>query len=163
MDGHHAVRHGGEAVGFLSANIVFPHEREAIVVLVNAWFGNAHERIARGITDILHPPATDVDERALASARAIYDALRAGHVDRSRFTENANHYFTDEVLRDYRDSLGPLGDPQSFAADGPAALRGGFVHRNYTLTFPDRQLIIVTYAEPGANGRFEQFLVMPGG
>jgi len=162
INGHHAVDHGGEAVGFLSTNIVFPHDREAVVVLVNAWFGNAHDRIARGITDVLHPQATS-DEESVAAARAIYDQLRAGRIERSRFTANANYYFTDQVLADYRDSLGPLGDPQSFTATGPARLRGGFVNRNYRLNFPGRQLSIVTYAEPGAQGRIEQFLVMPGG
>ena len=162
MNGHHAVTHGGEAVGFLSTNIVFPHDREAIVVLVNAWFGNAHDRIARGITDVLHPDAAG-DDQATTAARGIYDQLRAGRIDRSLFTEDANYYFTDEVLRDYRDSLGPLGAPQSFTADGPGRLRGGFVNRNYTLSFAGRQLEIVTYAEPGAQGRFEQYLVMPGG
>jgi hypothetical protein len=162
INGHHAVDHGGEAVGFLSTNIVFPHDREAVVVLVNAWFGNAHDRIARGITDVLHPQATS-DAESVAAARGIYDQLRAGRIDRALFTEDANYYFTDQVLRDYRDSLGPLGDPQSFAAAGPARLRGGFVNRNYRLAFAGRQLTIVTYAEPGPHGRIEQYLVMPGG
>jgi CubicO group peptidase (beta-lactamase class C family) len=162
MNGHHAVLHGGEAVGFLSTNIVFPHDREAIVVLVNAWFGNAHDRIAQGITEVLHPRAAS-DEQAVTFARGLYDQLRAGRIDHGLLTENANYYFTDEVLRDYRDSLGPLGDPQSFVAAGPARLRGGFVNRNYTLTFPGRQLSIVTYAEPGEHGKVEQYLVMPGG
>jgi D-alanyl-D-alanine carboxypeptidase len=162
MNGHHAVLHGGEAVGFLSTNTVFPRDREAIVVLVNAWFGNAHDQIARGITDVLHPEAAG-DEQAVAFARRIYDQLRAGRIDRGLLTEDANYYFTDEVLRDYQGSLGPLGDPQSFVAAGPARLRGGFVNRNYTLSFPGRELEIVTYAEPGANGRIEQYLVMPGG
>jgi D-alanyl-D-alanine carboxypeptidase len=162
MNGHHAVLHDGEAVGFLSTNIVFPHDREAIVVLVNAWFGNAHDQIARGITEILHPRGA-ADEQAVAFARGIYDQLRAGRIDRSLLTADANYYFTEEVLRDYRDSLGPLGDPQSFVAAGPPRLRGGFVNRNYTLTFAGRQLVIVTYAEPGAQGKIEQYLVMPGG
>jgi CubicO group peptidase (beta-lactamase class C family) len=162
INGHHAIDHGGEAVGFLSTNTVFPHDREAVVVLVNAWFGNAHDRIARGITDVLHPQATS-DEESVAVARGIYEQLRAGRIDRALFTADANYYFTDQVLGDYRDSLGPLGDPQSFTAAGPPRLRGGFVNRNYRLAFAGRQLTIVTYAEPGAHGRFEQFLVMPGG
>jgi len=162
MNGHHAILHGGEAVGFLSSNIVFPYDREAVVVLVNAWFGNAHDQISRGITDVLHPQGA-ADEQATAAARRLYDQLRSGRLDRSLLTANANYYFTDAVLRDYRDSLGPLGDPQSFTADGPARLRGGFVNRNYTLTFRGRELSIVTYSEPGERGKVEQFLVMPGG
>jgi D-alanyl-D-alanine carboxypeptidase len=162
INGRHAIYHGGEAVGFLSTNIVFPHEREAVVVLVNAWFAGAQSRIANGIIEALHPQEA-ADAEATAAAHALYDQLRAGRLDRGLLTEDANYYFTDEVLRDYRDSLGPLGDPRSFTADGPARLRGGFVNRNYTLGFGDRRLTIVTYAEPGAHGRFEQFLVMPGG
>ena len=42
-----------------------------------------------------------------------------------------------------------------------AALRGGFINRNYKVTYPDRTLNVVTYAETGDDGRYEQFLVMP--
>ena len=48
-----------------------------------------------------------------------------------------------------------------FELTRPARLRGGFVNRNYVVTYPDRRLRIITYAEPGANGRYEQFLVQP--
>lgn len=161
--GHHAVLHGGEAVGFLSTNIVFPEDREAVVVLVNAWFGDAHEQIARGIIDILHPQGSAGDAAALATARRVYDQLRAGTLDRSLLLEDANHYFTDEVQHDYQSSLAPLGEPASFVATGPARLRGGFVNRNYRVSYEGRQLTIVTYAEQGGAGRFEQYLVMPSG
>ena len=67
------------------------------------------------------------------------------------------------MLKDYRESLSALGEPASFVANGKPRARGGFVNRNYTLTFPDRKLLIVTYAEPGENGKMEQFLVMPLG
>jgi CubicO group peptidase (beta-lactamase class C family) len=163
MGGHHAVLHGGEAVGFLSTNIVFPEEREAVVVLVNAWFGNAHDQIAQGIVNLLHADTGAGNDAALAAARRVYDQLRSGSLDRALLTADANYYFTDEVQRDYRESLGALGDPHSFTAAGAARLRGGFVNRNYNLTFAGRRLRIVTYAEPGENGRFEQFLVMPAG
>jgi CubicO group peptidase (beta-lactamase class C family) len=153
------VEHGGEAVGFLSENIVYPSDRIAIVVLVNAWFGRAEGEIAAKIEAMLLPPAAGQD--STAPARALYDQLRSGGLDRKLLTDNANFYFTGTVLDDYRISLTPLGEPQSFTANGPPRLRGGFVNRNYTLTFPDRKLLIVTYAEPGANGRWEQFLVMP--
>jgi CubicO group peptidase (beta-lactamase class C family) len=164
--GHKAISHGGEAVGFLSTNIVFPDDKEAVVVLVNADFGDAQGQIARSIVSMLHPqPAAAAadDEQATAFARRLYDQLRSGRLDRSLLTENANYYFTEETLRDYRDSLSPLGDPQGFDPAGPPRLRGGFVNRNYILTFPGRKLSIVSYYEPGPNGKVEQFLVMPAG
>jgi D-alanyl-D-alanine carboxypeptidase len=40
-------------------------------------------------------------------------------------------------------------------------LRGGFVNRTYRVTYADTALAISTYSEPGATGRFEQFLVAP--
>lgn len=157
-NGRAFVEHSGEAVGFLSQNIVYPKEKDAVVVLVNAWFGRAHSQIADGIAALLYP---DLDETA--AARRLYDQLRSGTLDRSLLTDNGNYYFTDTVLKDYRDSLSTLGEPESFVANGKPRPRGGFVNRNYTLTFLDRKLLIVTYAEPGESGKIEQFLVMPLG
>ena len=65
------------------------------------------------------------------------------------------------ALADYRSSLGPLGTPNGFEPSGPPKLRGGFVNRNYKVSYPGRTLSIVTYAEPGPSGRYEQFIVMP--
>jgi hypothetical protein len=76
-------------------------------------------------------------------------------------TEDANYYFTPTALGDYQSSLSKLGDPTSFEATRGPRLRGGFVNRNYKVTYPGRTLNIVTYTEPGDDGRYEQFLVMP--
>ncbi|OAN60036.1 serine hydrolase domain-containing protein [Sphingomonas sp. TDK1] len=167
--GEHAgkkeVSHGGEAVGFLSSNVVIPEERFAVVSLVNADFGGAHDAIAEGITDLLLPvtkPATAVlDQERDRLARKLFDQLRAGTPDRSLMTEDANYFFDATALGDYRASLLPLGEPLAFEPIGKARLRGGFVNRNYRIRYKDRSLIAVTYAEPGAGGKFEQFLVMP--
>ena len=105
----------------------------------------------------------DGEASEVATARALYDALRSGRVDRARLTGNANHYFTDAVLKDYRDSLAQLGEPQAFVLNGTPRLRGGFVVRSYTVTFPNRKLRISTFAEPGEAGRWEQFIVTPIG
>ena len=87
--------------------------------------------------------------------------LAGGQLERSRFTDNLNFYFDATVLGDYRASLAPLGAPKITINRSPR-LRGGFVNRNYTLHYDGRpDLTLVTYAEPGANGRWEQFLVMP--
>ena len=64
-------------------------------------------------------------------------------------------------MADYRTSLGPLGDPRSFAPIGKPRLRGGFVNRNYAISYASQRLVAITYAEPGPQGRFEQFIVMP--
>ena len=166
--GHRLVEHGGEAVGFLSSNNVIRDDKFAVVALVNADFGSAQDAIADGITDLLLPtaPATrapeTLDQRRDALARRVFAQLRSGTLDRSLLTEDANYYFDATATADYRDSLAPLGEPQSITPLGKARLRGGFVNRNYAVQYPGKRLIVVTYAETGADGKFEQFIVMPG-
>jgi D-alanyl-D-alanine carboxypeptidase len=159
-----AITHTGEAVGFLSANSVYPDQRAAVVVLTNSWAGGAYARIARDIAKVILPPAPQdaVQVAQAARARAVYDELRRGQLDRSQLTQNANFYFTPQAIADYGSSLGPLGEPTSFEPDGKPSLRGGFVIQGYTIKYPARTLKLSTFYEPGANGRIEQFLVTPG-
>jgi D-alanyl-D-alanine carboxypeptidase len=167
-DGVRSVEHGGEAVGFLSDNFVIPEKRFAVVALVNADFGGAQDAITGGITDLLLPAAPPpmrpltIDEARDQLAKIVFDQLRGGTLDRSKLTENAAYYFTPQATGDYHTSLAPLGDPASFTAIGKPRLRGGFVNRNYMITYPDgRKLVAITYAEPGTDGKFEQFLIQP--
>lgn len=156
------VEHSGEAVGFLSENIVFPEQKAAIVVLTNADFGDAFVTIANGIAKVVLPATTDAAEVAkTGEARALFDSLRSGTLDRSKLTANASYYFTSQVLADYKASLAPLGTPTAFELAAPKRLRGGFVQRRYTVTYPDRKLSIATFAEPDGAQRYEQFLVFP--
>jgi len=159
------VSHTGEAVGFLSVNTVYPDDRAAVAVLTNSWnTGDAFTQIARQIAEvILPPPAQDAVATAQAArAHTVFDQLRAGTLDRSLLTDNANFYFTPQAMADFRSSLGPLGEPTSFEPDGKPVLRGGFVIQGYTIKYPTRTLSLSTFYEPGANGRIEQFLVSPG-
>ena len=161
--GHRFIEHSGEAVGFLSENIVYPDDKAAIVVLTNSWSNEAFKTIAQKLSGIvLTAPTPDpADAAALEQVRATFDQVRSGTLDRSRLTDNANFYFTPTTLGDYRDSLAPLGTPRSFTQLGKARLRGGFVNRVYRVAFPSVTLVISTYAEPGSGGKLEQFLVAP--
>lgn len=164
VNGRRLLEHGGEAVGFLTENIVFPDDKAAIVVAVNADFGDAQSAIARDITDLIlppKPPAADIEQAKTAQARAVFDAMRAGSLDPKLMTENWNYFFSGTAAADYKASLGPLGAPIAFEPLRGPRLRGGFVNRNYRVSYADRKLIIITYAEPGEAGRYEQFLVMP--
>ena len=82
----------------------------------------------------------------------------AGRIDRARFTPNANAYFSDEALRDFRDSLSPLGEPTSFT-QLRKGLRGGMTVEVYRVVYPTRTLRIILRAYP--DGKIEQFLVQP--
>ena len=164
VNGRRRISHGGESVGFLSTNQVYPAEKAAIVVMTNSWSGDAYSRIARDLAKIVLPAAAPDAMVATQAARArtVYDQLRTGKLDRSFLTENANYYFTEQALADYQSSLAPLGEPISFEPDGKPVLRGGFVIQGYTIKYPGRTLDLSTFYEPGPNGRIEQFLVKPG-
>lgn len=153
--GHQRVQHGGAAVGYLTDNRVYPADRAAVTVTVNADFGNAHNAIADRIESMIlgQDPGT-------TAARAIFDQLRSGQADRAKFTQNFNTYLTPQVLADHRASLMPLGEPQSFTRLRPARLRGGFTSEVYEVRYPDRKLIISMRAEPNG-GKIEEFLIYP--
>jgi CubicO group peptidase (beta-lactamase class C family) len=161
----HVIDHGGEAVGFLTQNTVYPDTKDAIIVFTNADFSGATDTITEGIENIVlnrPEPALAGEGDRLADVRAVYDALAGGSVDRSKFTANLNYYFDPTTLADYRSSLAPLGPPSSITINRPPRLRGGFVNRNYTIDYASgRKLTLVTYAEPGAAGRWEQYMIMP--
>jgi len=91
----------------------------------------------------------------------MFNQLRIGTLDRSLMTEDSNYYFTDLALSDYKSSLAPFGKPVSFVQTGKTRLRGGFVNRNYKVRLGKKDFVIITYAEPGDKGRYEQFLVAP--
>ena len=164
VDGRRVVDHGGESVGFLSQNSVWVDDGLAIVVLTNADFADAQDELTGQIAKIVLPKAGSADtgeaERTL-DARATLRALVAGRFDPAKFTPNARYYFNAQTRGDYAASLKPLGPLTAIVPARAPRLRGGFVNRNFTLHFGKRQLKLVTYAEPGAQGRWEQFIVMP--
>jgi CubicO group peptidase (beta-lactamase class C family) len=158
---HRILEHGGEAVGFLSDNIVAPDDGVAVVVLDNADFADAQETLARKILALVLPDAKpDEGQSGVARARKLFDMLRTGQIDRSQFTVNGNFYFTPTAIADYRASLAPLGEPRSIVQKS-SKLRGGFTAEVYTVTYLNRTLTIVLRTESGSDGKVEQFTVYP--
>ena len=158
------ISHSGGAVGFVSLNTVYPDSRAAITVLTNADFSGTVGTLTEGIEKIVlgESKATAEGEGPrLDDVRAMYAAIVNGPLDRSKLTANANYYFNDVTLADYRSSLAPLGTPTGIEPEGPPRLRGGFVQRSYVLRYPGRTLSLGTFAEPGAQGRWEQFHITP--
>lgn len=152
---HQRIQHNGAFTSYLSSNRVYPADHAAISVFINAGFSNSQDAIADAIEAILFD---DADETR--AARSIFDMLRTGKIDRSKFTENGNFYFTPQVLLDYRDSLATLGEPTRIALQGSKGLRGGLTSEKYIFTFADRKLLCVMRAEP-SSGRIEQFTLYP--
>ncbi len=134
--GHRRIHHPGSTSGFTTENRIYPDDHAAIVVMVNADYGNDNN--APGIADRIEaalfpeitaetatepaapaaapakpPPLPSRPEEA-ALARRLFDQVRRGSVDASLLTSDAQSYFTPDVLADYRTSLEPLGDPTAF-------------------------------------------------
>ncbi|HKU78465.1 MAG TPA: serine hydrolase domain-containing protein, partial [Rhodanobacteraceae bacterium] len=158
LDGHRMISHDGEVMGFTAGNTIFPDDRVAVVVLTNqdavGTFGVIGKGIARALFEVHDPAAT----KALEQAKAIFTGLQKGQIDRDLFTADANSYFSDTAVQDYRTSLAPLGKPESFTIRA-ARKRGGMQMRGYTVTFPKTKLSISTYVQP--DGKLEQYIVAP--
>ena len=155
LNGHRVIEHSGEVTGFVSENIVLPDEKAAVVVLSNQMASGASQighLIASAITG--QPNETVAEKEALA----IYRQLQRGQIARPLLAPNLNDYFSDQTLADFRDSLGPLGEPLSLRQTSEAQ-RGGMTFRAFEIVYPTRKLRLTTYAYP--DGKLEQYLVEP--
>jgi CubicO group peptidase (beta-lactamase class C family) len=156
-NGRRLLEHGGEVSGFLSENRIWPDQKAAVVVLTNADYGDATDALADRIERELFP-TDDRTARQTLVARAVFDELRQGRLDRSRLSPNGAGYFTETAVRDFHDTLAPLGEPTGFR-QLHASLRGGMTSEVYEAVYPTRKLRIILRALP--DGKIEQFMVSP--
>ena len=137
--GHKRVFHAGSESGFLTENRVYPDDKVAIVVAVNADFGDVQNDVANQLERLVfaQPPAPKRDPRRprpnidaavrpqdLALAHTLVDQLTHGALDRSQLGADANHYFSPTALADYRESLARLGEPIAFERIQNAEIAG---------------------------------------
>lgn len=152
------LSHGGEVSGFLSENVVFPDQRIAITVLTNADSHSAGDVILDKIEDIVLHGVSPIDQSREKEARAIFDGLKEGKLDRALFTSNANAYFSEAVLKDFASSLPPQGAVKSFKLTR-SGTRGGMDFRVYDVELEKAKFRLVTRAMP--DGKLEQFMLFP--
>lgn len=147
------ISHTGEVSGFLTLNAVFPAKGVAVAVCSNEDGINLIGPLARQIEDIVMGAA---QENELAQVRGILDGLRQGRVDRALFTDDANSFFNDVVLKDYSKSLDRLGKLEDLTKTSEQQ-RGGMTHRRYRAQYEKKTLTLNIYVMP--DGKYEQFLV----
>jgi CubicO group peptidase (beta-lactamase class C family) len=154
-NGHRAIEHSGEVTGFVTQNSVLIDDGVAVAVLTNHMAGGASE-IAQLILATVagNKNETPEEKQALAMSRD----LQKGQLDRNILASNLNDYFSAETVGDFRDSLGPLGEPLTFRKVAES-LRGGMTFRAYRIVYPTRRLTLTTYTYP--DGKLEQYLVEP--
>jgi D-alanyl-D-alanine carboxypeptidase len=152
--GQRAIEHGGEVSGFTADNIVFPDARIAVVVLVNEDSVDASGDIARKIAALLFREA-DAGKQEDQS-REIFAALQHGKINRALFTDTCNSYFTEQALKDFASSLGPLGSPTEFTQTYKQD-RGGMTFRLFEVQFPKKTVEVWERIMP--DGKIEQYQV----
>jgi len=150
--------HGGEVSGFLASNSVFPNRAGAVIVLSNEDGVDLIGPVSRQVSELVflpdRPPATDEE---IHQVRSILDGLRRGQLDRSLFTANANYYFGETALADYKASLAAMGELKSVIRVSES-LRGGMIHRGYRAEYDKKTVSLNIYVMP--DGKYEQFLVV---
>ncbi|HEY6328086.1 MAG TPA: serine hydrolase domain-containing protein [Blastocatellia bacterium] len=154
--GRRMLSHSGEVSGFTAQNTVYPDDHIAIVVLTNQDAADAAGNITRGITTLMFTADDPVTAQKQEQARKIFEGFQHGNIDRSLFTNDANSYFSEEALKDFSGSLGPLGAPKSFVQVSQG-LRGGMTLRVYRAEFEKKALRVWTYELP--DGKLEQYQV----
>ena len=155
---HHGkleIEHSGEVTGFVSDNVVLEDEGAAVCVLTNHMAGGAGEIAGLAADVVAGARRSPPEEQALA----IYRGLQKGEIDRSLLAPNLNDYFDAQTVADFKDSLGPLGEPLAFTQMGKDSLRGGMTFRAFRIVYPTRRLSLSTYTYP--DGKLEQYLVDP--
>jgi D-alanyl-D-alanine carboxypeptidase len=152
--GQRAIEHGGEVSGFTAHNLVFPDARIAVIVLVNEDSVDASGDIARKIAALLFREA-DAGKQEDQS-REIFAALQQGKINRALFTDNCNRYFSEQALKDFASSLGPLGSPTEFTQTYKQD-RGGMTFRLFEVHFPQKTVAVWERTMP--DGKIEQYQV----
>ena len=157
ISGHRSFEHSGETSGFTAENIVLPDDHAAVVVLVNQDSVDAGGQIARKIAPLLFTEAK-TDSAKIERDKGILLGLQQGVIDRTLFTTNANAYFSELAIGDFKSSLGALGKLTDFTLEGQND-RGGMRFREYSAKFEKKSVDLWTREMP--DGKLEQYEVLP--
>jgi hypothetical protein len=152
------LAHDGGVPGFSAANIVFPDDGLAIVVLTNGDYGEAAPAIAGRLQRLLLPAMHPPDPARTLQDERILKGLQRGRLERERLTAHANAYFSEPVLQETAQVLQRAGAVKSFELRSQSSL-GGLDERVYRATLERQRYTVVTRAS--ADGRLEQYTLTP--
>jgi CubicO group peptidase (beta-lactamase class C family) len=119
--GRRELWHNGGIPGFSARNAYFPEDRISIAVLANSMEFDAGPIVREALAAAENltaaerapfdapSPAPGEDPKITALARAQFDALRSGTLERSAFTAAMNDALTPELIERARASLADLG------------------------------------------------------
>lgn len=133
-DGHKRIWHNGGTFGFLSANLLFPKDRVAIVVLQNAASMAAPESTAMRVFEALEPgaavatSAAGEDPAVTARLRDWIKRLESGNFDRSQLAPQMSAHFTPALVAEIKTEMAPLGAPQQLIYTGKTVTPRGTIY-----------------------------------
>jgi CubicO group peptidase (beta-lactamase class C family) len=165
LDNIPTIYHGGEVSGFLAYSYLYPTRDAAVIICSNQDGTDLITPLEQEIARWVLEPEKREESAAMANApraeldqvQAIVEGLQAGKINRALFTSNANSYFTEAALADFKDSLAPLGKVKSVTRIY-AGLRGGMKARAYHVQFETKTVTVSAYVTN--DGLYEQFLVI---
>jgi len=155
VDQHRQLGHGGESSGFVSENLVLPDDKIAVAVLTNQDASPAARRIATKVRDALLR-AADPNGNADEHVSKLLAELSQGRIDRSQLTANANAYFSDEAIGEYRDAISAAGRFERVEQTS-SGRRGGYMTRRYQAKYATKTLELSVFETD--DGKIEQFLI----
>ena len=154
--GRRELRHSGEVLGFVAANVILPDDKLAVAVLTNQDASSAADKIANQVRDVLLRAAIAPSLETDHTIQQMLVDLAARKLDRTKLTPNASAYFSDAAIDDFASTLSPLGAIQH-VEQITNVRRGGMTNRHYRAKYADKALSISVYETP--DGKIEQFLV----
>nr|HEX4313920.1 serine hydrolase domain-containing protein [Kofleriaceae bacterium] len=150
---HRYITHSGEVGGFIAENDVLPDDGIAVVALTNQDASSAAQQIASRVEQLLLANANPAADKRV---RGLLDGLARGELDRTQLTANANAYFTDDAIREYRDALAAAGAITKLTQNSQSQ-RGGMTYRSYSIACATKSLSLSVFELP--DGTIEQFLI----
>lgn len=127
-DGHKRIWHNGGTFGFLSANLVFPKDRMAVIVLQNADTIAAPESTAQRIFEAFLPAglvsAAGEDPAVTQRVRDWVNRLESGNIDRSQLDATMNAKLTPQFVTEVKQQMSILGAPQQLVYLGKTSANG---------------------------------------
>ena len=136
----------------MAINRIYPSEGVAVVVLTSDdSSSSAFIHIADRIAYLVVPPT-----KADAQARALFAEVQQNRLDRSQVSPDFNTYFDTTMAKSYAESLGALGEPDSFDLRNEDE-SDGLTTRVYDVSAGGRRLKVVEQLL--ADGRVESFEV----
>jgi D-alanyl-D-alanine carboxypeptidase len=125
-------------------------------VLTNVDMADAASEIAHRIGVVLFPQEQQIEQAKQWQIQQVFQQFQQAKIDRSLFTANANSYFTGQAVKDFAESLAPLGPPREFTQTERED-RGGMVFRRYEVKFIGKTLDLWIREMP--DGKIEQYQI----